>query len=147
MATQISPLPWIMSEDKTTWNAELPDGRTARIVRLDDGASFLPTIHESAGDFATGPVFDGVLAAANWAVEYAARNEDEPETVAERLDDLDERVEEIAASMVSAHSIRQIADIFFNEGFKAAQAKMLARLDALEVRVEELEAARSAASV
>ncbi len=66
-------LPWVMSDDKSKWRAELPDGRTAGIERLDDGASFLPKVHESAQDFEVGPVFDGVLAAAQWCTELAAR--------------------------------------------------------------------------
>jgi hypothetical protein len=60
-----------MDEDGSTWRAELPDGRTAVIERLDDGASFLPKVHESRQDFATGPECAGVLAAAAWVAEYA----------------------------------------------------------------------------
>lgn len=73
-----SALSWAMSEDGTTWRAQLPDGRTAKIERLEDGdedgngASFLPTVHESAEDFAAGPVCDGLMTAANWVAEYTA---------------------------------------------------------------------------
>ena len=65
-------LPWIMSEDGSTWRAQLPDGRTAVIERLDDGASFLPKVYESRSDFAVGPVCAGVLGAAAWAAGRAA---------------------------------------------------------------------------
>jgi hypothetical protein len=65
-------LPWVMSEDGSKWRAELPDGRTAVIERLDDGTSFLPKVHESREDFAVGPVCAGVLGAAAWAAKFAA---------------------------------------------------------------------------
>ena len=72
MSTNISDstpcLPWKLSDDQSTWTAQLPDGRTASIERLDDGASFLPRV----GD-AVGPVCAGVLSAAQWAAEWAAR--------------------------------------------------------------------------
>jgi hypothetical protein len=64
-------LPWIMSEDGSKWRAEMPDGRTAVIERLDDGTSFLPILYESRLDFATGPVCAGLLGAAAWAATYA----------------------------------------------------------------------------
>lgn len=75
MTDKITPpsLPWIMSEDKSQWSAQLPDGRTAVIERLEDGdedgngASFLPWV----GD-AVGPVCAGLLGAAAWAAEFAA---------------------------------------------------------------------------
>lgn len=100
-------LPWVMSEDGSTWRAQLPDGRTAVIERLDGahtcacghhaaehsniesgecledgcgcvrlaefGPSFLPKVHESRSDFATGPVCAGVVGAAAWCSEFAAR--------------------------------------------------------------------------
>ena len=71
-------LPWKMDEDGSTWRAQLPDGRTAVIERLDDGdedgngASFLPKVHESREDFAAGPVCAGLLGAAAWAAQFAA---------------------------------------------------------------------------
>jgi hypothetical protein len=65
-------LQWTMDEDGSTWRAELPDGRTAVIERLDDGESFLPKVHESRQDFAVGPVCAGLLGAAAWAAEFAA---------------------------------------------------------------------------
>lgn len=65
-------LPWTMDEDGSTWRAALPDGRTAVVERLDDGKSFLPTVHESRLDFATGPVCAGLLGAAAWAAQFAA---------------------------------------------------------------------------
>lgn len=70
-------LPWAMSDDKAEWRAELPDGRTAVIRRIlaDDGTGstmFRPTVHESRGDFVTGPACAGVLAAADWALAQAA---------------------------------------------------------------------------
>jgi hypothetical protein len=61
-------LPWVLSDDKSVWTAPLPDGRTAMIERLDDDESFLPRVAD-----AVGPVCDGVLAAAQWAAEWAAR--------------------------------------------------------------------------
>ena len=56
---------------ESQWRAQLPDGRTAVIDRLDDGLSFLPRVYESASDFESGPVCDGVLSAANWVAEFA----------------------------------------------------------------------------
>jgi hypothetical protein len=64
-------IPWTMSDDETTWRAQLPDGRTAVIERLDDGESFLPKVYESSADFATGPVCAGVLDAAAWVWDFA----------------------------------------------------------------------------
>lgn len=61
------PLPWEMSDDKSRWRAMLPDGRAALVERLDDGVSFLPTVYDASGVPAVGPVFDGLLGAANWA--------------------------------------------------------------------------------
>jgi hypothetical protein len=54
-------LPWTMDGDGSTWRAQLPDGRTAVIERLDDAdgqgsAFFLPKEHESRQDFSVGPV-------------------------------------------------------------------------------------------
>jgi hypothetical protein len=71
-------LPWTMDPDGSCWRAQLPDGRTAVIRRVlgDDGlssSSFVPTVHESREDYVTGPARAGVLAAAQWAAEYAAR--------------------------------------------------------------------------
>jgi hypothetical protein len=63
---RVDALPWETSGDGV-WTAQLPDGRTARIERLDDGASFLPWV----GEF-TGPVCAGLLPAANWCTEHAA---------------------------------------------------------------------------
>ena len=70
-------LPWVMSEDKTTWRAQLPDGRTAvieRVLGADGEASllFVPTVYESATEFVTGPECSSVPAAAQWVAEHAA---------------------------------------------------------------------------
>lgn len=65
-------LPWMRSQDGTRWSAVLADGRTGVIERLDDGASFLPKVHESSTEFATGPACGSFLAAAGWAAEFAA---------------------------------------------------------------------------
>jgi hypothetical protein len=100
-------LPWVMAADGSTWRAQLPDGRTAVIERLDGahtcacshhaaehsniesgecladgcgcvrlaefGPSFLPRVYESRTDFAVGPVCAGVVGAAAWCSEFAAR--------------------------------------------------------------------------
>ena len=71
------PVPWILSDDKSRWRTELPDGRTAVIRRVlgEDGEGSLlyrPTVHESATDFVTGPECVGVTAAAQWVAEHAA---------------------------------------------------------------------------
>jgi hypothetical protein len=68
---------WTRDEDGAHWRAQLPDGRTAVIERLADagengeGASFLPKVYESCGDFETGPVCAGLLDAAAWVAELA----------------------------------------------------------------------------
>ena len=77
LAGPAGPLPWILSEDKTTWRAQLPDGRTAVIERVlgEDGEAsllFVPAVYESATDFVTGPECSGVPAAAQWVAEHAA---------------------------------------------------------------------------
>jgi hypothetical protein len=59
-------LPWVMSGDGTRWTAALPDGRTAVIERLGDGASFLPRIGDTAG-----PACAGLLGAAAWVAGHA----------------------------------------------------------------------------
>jgi hypothetical protein len=75
-AAQYVPLPWVLSDDKSQWRAELPDGRTAVIRRVlgEDGEGsllFVATVYESAGDFVTGPECAGVLAAAQWVAKHA----------------------------------------------------------------------------
>lgn len=68
---------WTRDEDGAHWRTQLPDGRTAVIERLaegdedGEGASFLPKVHESRGDFETGPVCAGLLDAAAWVAELA----------------------------------------------------------------------------
>jgi hypothetical protein len=71
-------LPWVMSDDKSHWRTELPDGRTAviRHVLGEDGESsllFVPAVYESASDFVTGPECNGVLAAAQWVDKQVTR--------------------------------------------------------------------------
>jgi hypothetical protein len=71
----VPPLPWTMSGDGK-WRAQLPDGRTAVIRRVlgEDGEGsllFVPTVHESATDYVTGPECAGVLGAAAWVWDFA----------------------------------------------------------------------------
>lgn len=74
---EAGPFRWVMSADGKTWRMQLPDGRTAKVERLAEGdedgqgAAFLPTVHESAGDFATGPVCAGLMTAGAWCERYA----------------------------------------------------------------------------
>jgi hypothetical protein len=70
---------WSLAADGSHWRAELPDGRTAVIRRKvgPDGEGsllYVPAVHESAGDFVTGPECDGVLAAAHWVNEQVQVN-------------------------------------------------------------------------
>lgn len=74
LVAPVGVLPWVMSEDKTTWRAQLPDGRTAVIRRVlgEDGESsllFAPAVYESALDFVAGPECYGVPEAARWVQE------------------------------------------------------------------------------
>jgi hypothetical protein len=139
-------LSWTMDEDGSRWRAELPDGRSALITRLKDGdedgngASFLPTIHESADDFATGPICAGLLGAMAWTVRFAAENISMPATVEERLDELDERLSVLAANSLGRDSAETLTELIFRRAYELANERLVHRLDALEVRVEELEA-------
>ena len=67
------PLPsWTQDEDGRHWRKQLPNGRSALIIRTADGdekgngAVFRPSVHESATDFTLGPEFAGLLPAADW---------------------------------------------------------------------------------
>jgi hypothetical protein len=76
-AAAVPSPPWALADDGSHWRAQLADGRTAVIRRVlgEDGegsSRFVPTVHESAEDFETGPECAGVLAAAAWAAERAA---------------------------------------------------------------------------
>jgi hypothetical protein len=67
---------WTPDEDGAHWRTQLRDGRTAVIERLaegDEGTQFLPKVHESRGDFETGPACASLLDAAAWVAELVGR--------------------------------------------------------------------------
>jgi hypothetical protein len=87
-AEQPGTLPgWTEEEDGDgrRWRTALADGRTAVIERLDDDRSFLPKVHESAGEYEAGPVAYSAAAAAAWCVQLAAEPEPAKAHVPARL--------------------------------------------------------------
>jgi hypothetical protein len=145
-------LSWTMDEDGSRWRAELPDGRSALITRLKDGdedgngASFLPTIHESADDFATGPICAGLLGAMAWTVRFAAENMSMPVTAEDRLEDLADdvdmlsaRVEALAANSFGRDAGESLVELIYKRAYEQAHDQVVGRVDALEVRIEEIE--------
>jgi hypothetical protein len=143
--TEVPPLPWIKSEDGSEWRAELPDGRTAVIERLDDGdengdgASFLPKVHESREDFAVGPVFAGVLAAAAWVAEYAGSAGYPKERLADRVAAIENRMTDNAIQLTTK-VLNVIWEDAYARGMKRADDLLVDRVASLEAESAAIKA-------
>ena len=76
------------------------------------------------------------------AVPFTGDNEpvdDKPATVGNRLDDLEERLDGVAANSLGREGAEGLTELIFRRAYEQANEKLVHRLDALEVRVEEME--------
>ena len=71
--------------------------------------------------------------------------EDMDEMTAGDLEMLSNRISALAEKVPSEGSFTKIGEIFWKGGYERANERLVHRLDALEVRLEELESARVAA--